>query len=122
MTAGINSLGELVGQVKAGKLRLLAMSSPSRLPDVDAPTLKESGIDLELSNWRMIVAPPGISAEDKARLTKMFEDLAKSERLEEDARQRGWDDIFLTGPALDEFVKAEQARTGAVLKEVGLVK
>ena len=58
VTAGINSLGELMGQVEAGKLRLLSVSSPERLPGVDAPTLKESGIDIELANWRMIVAPP----------------------------------------------------------------
>ncbi|HEX2136062.1 MAG TPA: tripartite tricarboxylate transporter substrate-binding protein [Microvirga sp.] len=122
VTAGINSVGELLGQVKAGKLRLLAVSSPNRLPDVDAPTLRESGIDLELSNWRMIVAPPGISAEDKARLTKMFEDLAKSDAWKGVLKSRGWDDIFLTGPALDEFVKSEQVRTAAVLKEVGLAK
>jgi putative tricarboxylic transport membrane protein len=122
VTAGINSLGELTSQVKAGKLRLLAVSSPSRLPDIDAPTLKESGIDIELSNWRMIVAPPGITAEDKARLTKMFEDLVKSDPWKTVLKTRGWDDIFLAGPALEEFVKTEQTRTAAVLKDVGLVK
>jgi putative tricarboxylic transport membrane protein len=122
VTAGINSLGEFMSQVQAGKLRLLAVSSPSRLPDADAPTLKESGIDLELSNWRMIVAPPGISADDRARLTKIFEDLAKSETWKKILATRGWQDIFLTGPALDEFVKTEQARTRDVLTSVGLVK
>jgi putative tricarboxylic transport membrane protein len=122
VTAGINSLGELLSQVKAGKLRLLAVSSPARLPDVDAPTLKESGIDLELSNWRMIVAPPGISAGDKSRLTMTFEKLAKSDIWQAMLKSRGWDDIFLTGPALDQFLKEEQVRTGAVLKDVGLAK
>jgi putative tricarboxylic transport membrane protein len=122
VTAGINSLSEFMSQVKAGKLRLLAVSTPSRLPDVDAPTLKESGIDLELSNWRMIVAPPGITADERARLTTMFEDFAKSEPWKKMLAAKGWDDIFLTGPALEEFVKAEQARTAAVLKDVGLVK
>ena len=122
VTAGINSLGELTSQVKAGKLRLLAVSSPNRLPDIDAPTLKESGINIELSNWRMIVAPPGITAEDKAHLTKMFEDLVKSDAWKTVLKTRGWDDIFLAGPALDEFVKTEQTRTAAVLKDVGLVK
>jgi putative tricarboxylic transport membrane protein len=122
VTAGINSLSEFMSQVKAGKLRLLAISTPNRLTDVEAPTLKESGINLELSNWRMIVAPPGITAEDRTRLTKMFEDLAKSEPWKKMLAAKGWDDIFLTGPALDEFVKAEQVRTTEVLKDVGLVK
>jgi putative tricarboxylic transport membrane protein len=122
VTAGINSLSEFMSQVKAGKLRLLAISTPNRLPDVDAPTLKESGINLELSNWRMIVAPPGISADERVRLTKMFEDLAKSDAWKKMLKTKAWDDIFLTGPALDEFVKQEQARTAAVLQDVGLVK
>jgi putative tricarboxylic transport membrane protein len=122
VTAGINSLGEFMSQVNAGKLRLLAVSSPKRLPGADAPTLKESGIDLELSNWRMIVAPPGISAEDKANLTKMFEGLVKSDAWKKVLEARGWEDIYLAGPALDEFVKKEQERTAAVLKDVGLVK
>lgn len=122
VTAGINSLGEFMSQVKAGKLRVLAVSSPNRLPGVDSPTLKENGIDLELSNWRMIVAPPGISAEERANLVKTFETLAKSDAWKNALKTRGWDDIFLTGPALDSFVKDEQARTAAVLKDVGLVK
>jgi putative tricarboxylic transport membrane protein len=37
-------------------------------------------------------------------------------------KSRGWDDIFLSGPALEEYVKNEQTRTAAVLKEVGLAK
>jgi putative tricarboxylic transport membrane protein len=122
VTVGINSLGELVSQVKAGKLRLLGVSSPNRLPDIDAPTLKETGINLELANWRMIVAPPGISADDKAKLTRMFEDLHKSDAWKAMLKSRGWDDIFLSGPALEEYVKNEQTRTAAVLKEVGLAK
>ena len=122
VTAGVNSLGEFQGQVEAGKLRLLAVSSPDRIPGVDAPTLKESGVDLELANWRMIVAPPGISAEDRARLTRMFEQLAASQPWKEVLRARGWQDILLTGPALDQFLAAEQERTAATLKEVGLVR
>jgi putative tricarboxylic transport membrane protein len=122
VTAGINSLSEFMSQVKAGKLRLLAMSTPNRLPEIDAPTLKESGIDLELSNWRMIVAPPGISTDERARLVSMFEELAKSEVWKKMLAAKGWDDIFLTGPALDDFVKTEQARTKEVLTSVGLVK
>jgi putative tricarboxylic transport membrane protein len=122
VTAGVNSLGELTGQVQSGRLRLIGIAAPQRLAGVDAPSLKEGGIDIELDNWRMIVAGPGIKPEDRARLTGMFEALAKSDAWKEVLRQRGWDDIFLAGPALDEFLKKEQERTAAVLKEVGLVR
>ena len=60
--------GEFLDQVEAGEVRVLAISGPSRVDAVDAPTLKESGIDLEFTNWRGIVAPPEISDTDKAAL------------------------------------------------------
>ena len=44
---------------------MLATSGEKRLDGVDAPTLKESGIDLVFTNWRGIVAPPGISDADR---------------------------------------------------------
>ncbi len=53
VTAGVSSLGEFDAQVKAGTLRLLAVSSPERIEGADAPTLKEAGLDVELQNWRM---------------------------------------------------------------------
>ena len=54
--------GEFLDQVEAGQVRVLAISGPDRVDAVDAPTLKESGIDLEFTNWRGVVAPPEISA------------------------------------------------------------
>jgi putative tricarboxylic transport membrane protein len=119
VTAGVNSLGELTSMVQAGKLRLLAVSSPERLPvATDTPTLKEAGLDIELSNWRMIVGGPDLSAEQTAGLTQMFTKLHASEPWKAVLKER----IFLTGPELDAFVKAEQERTAAILRDVGLIQ
>ncbi|MCU1538626.1 MAG: hypothetical protein JWP82_2977, partial [Humibacillus sp.] len=55
---GASGFGEFLDQVKAGQVKVLAVTSEKRidaLPDV--PTLKESGIDLVFTNWRGIVAP-----------------------------------------------------------------
>ncbi len=43
VTAGISGYGEFEGQVKAGKLRVIALTSPQRVQGIDAPTLKEAG-------------------------------------------------------------------------------
>jgi tripartite-type tricarboxylate transporter receptor subunit TctC len=51
---------EILSQVKAGEVRVLAISSAKRIniwPDV--PTMKESGVDLEYEQWRGIAAPKG---------------------------------------------------------------
>ena len=62
---GVSGLGEFADQVEAGELRVLAVTAGERVPGVDAPTLRESGVDLEFTNWRGIVAPPGLSPEGR---------------------------------------------------------
>src|SRR4051794_8082560 len=59
--------GEYLDQIKSGEIRVLATSGEDRLAGVEAPTLTESGIGLVFSNWRGIVAPPGVSDADRDR-------------------------------------------------------
>ena len=54
---GASGFGEFLDQVEAGEVRVLAVSGAERVDVVDAPTLKESGIDLVFTNWRGVVAP-----------------------------------------------------------------
>ncbi|SFA60517.1 putative tricarboxylic transport membrane protein [Rhodococcoides kroppenstedtii] len=60
IAAGTSGLGEYVDQIESGQVRVLAVSGSERVPGVDAPTLREAGIDLEFTNWRGILAPPGL--------------------------------------------------------------
>jgi putative tricarboxylic transport membrane protein len=122
VTAGISGYGEFEGQVKAGKLRVIAVTSAQRLAGVDAPTLKEQGINLDITNWRSVVAPPGITADQRKTLTATVDKMAKSKEWGEILKQKGWDDAYLSGDPFAEFLKQEQARVTEVLKSVGLVK
>jgi tripartite-type tricarboxylate transporter receptor subunit TctC len=58
--AGSTGLSEVIDQVKAGKMRLLAVSSPVnlRIDGKKPPTVKEAGVNLEMTNWRALTAPP----------------------------------------------------------------
>src|SRR5215204_5632912 len=56
VTAGISGYGEFESQIKAGKLRLIGTTSAAKLPNVDGPSLKEQGVDLEMPG-------PNISAD-----------------------------------------------------------
>jgi putative tricarboxylic transport membrane protein len=122
VTAGISGYGEYEGQIKAGKLRAIGVTSPQRLPGVDVPTFKEQGIDLVLANWRSVVAAPGISDAQKKALGDLVERLAKSNAWKDMLKQKGWDDAYLPGDAFAKFLGDEQKRVGEVLKSVGLVK
>jgi putative tricarboxylic transport membrane protein len=122
VTAGISGYGEYEGQIKAGKLRAIGVTSPNRLAGVDVPTFKEQGIDLVLTNWRSVVAAPGISDAQKKALGDLVERLAKSNAWKEVLKQKGWDDAYLAGDAFAKFLGDEQKRVSDVLKSVGLVK
>ena len=122
VTAGISGYGEFEGQVKAGKLRVVALTSTQRVQGIDAPTLKEAGINLEIINWRSVVAPPGITPDQRKALTDTIDKMAKSKEWAEILKQKGWDDAYLSGDGFAAFLKQEQARVKEVLTSVGLVK
>ncbi|QJP13648.1 tripartite tricarboxylate transporter substrate binding protein [Starkeya sp. ORNL1] len=121
VTVGISSLSEFDAQAKAGKLRILAVSSAERLPDAkDIPTLKESGVDVEIQNWRMVAAAPGITAEQKATLSGIVEKMAKSKTWIDTLKAKGWADTYLAGPAFEAQLAKDIASTQTILKDVGL--
>lgn len=122
VTAGISSYGEFEGQVKAGTLRLLAVSSNERLEGVDAPTLKESGLDVVIENWRMVAAAPGLSAEQVAAVSADVEKLAKSKGWQDTLKTKGWMDTYLAGDEFKAQLDKDIEATAAILKDIGLVK
>ena len=120
VTVATGGLNEVAGQLKTGRLRAIGISSPERLPGVDIPTFKEQGVDASLVNWRGLMAPPNLSAEDKSALEETIAKMAKSEAWRKMLEQREWVDLYLPSEAFTAFVKEEQVRIGALLKELGL--
>ncbi|HEY8530951.1 MAG TPA: tripartite tricarboxylate transporter substrate binding protein [Limnochorda sp.] len=122
VSAGVTGYGEWAGQIQAGTLRALAISSRERLEGIDVPTLVEQGVNIELANWRGVVAPPGISADAKAALIAAFDRLHASEGWQRVLEENNWNDFYLSGDAFAEYLAAENERVKAVLKEIGLIQ
>src|SRR5690606_31457486 len=120
VAAGISGFGEFGEQIKAGKLRALAISAGERQPGIDVPTLKEQGIDVELFNWRGVFAPPGISDAERAKLITLIETMANSASWKEQLKRREWTSILLTGDAYAKYIEQENGRIADILKDLGL--
>ncbi|SNS78891.1 putative tricarboxylic transport membrane protein [Streptosporangium subroseum] len=118
---GISGIGEFAEHVKSGKLRALGVSSPARLGNVDAPTLKEAGLDVELANWRGFVAPGGLDDGAKKNLTDLVTKMHDSQAWKDAVTKNGWADVFQTGQPFADFLTAEQTKIKAVIAEMGLV-
>ncbi|MGA5197104.1 Bug family tripartite tricarboxylate transporter substrate binding protein [Streptomyces exfoliatus] len=117
---GVSGVGEYLDQIKAGQLRLLAVTGPKRVPGLDAPTLREAGLDTEFTNWRGIVAPPGLSDAEREKLVTLVTELHGSPRWRESLKTHGWNDAFLPGEEFGTFLAEQDRRVGSVLKELGL--
>lgn len=122
VTAGISGVGEFLPQVEAGAMRILAVSTADRWPNTDAPTLKESGYDVDVMNWRMVAAAPGLSDEQKAQVAADIDKLAKSAGWKAALETKGWADTYLSGADFDAQLAKDIDTTTAILKDVGLVK
>ncbi len=122
VTAGISGYNEFESQIKAGKLRALGVSTAKRVPGAEVPTLKEQGLDVELVNWRGIVAGPGVTPAQKQAFTAAITKAVKSPDWEKVLKARGWDDAYLGADEFAAFLKSEQARVRDVLTTIGLVK
>jgi putative tricarboxylic transport membrane protein len=119
VSVGVNGLAELAPHIEAGTIRALAISSANRLPGLDVATLREQGVDVEFENWRSVVAPPGISREDRERLERLVEQMVQSAEWQEALARYRWLDRHLSGPAFDGFVAAEEARVRVILQQFG---
>ncbi|MCW2787867.1 MAG: C4-dicarboxylate transporter substrate-binding protein [Aeromicrobium sp.] len=118
---GTSGPSEFEGQIADGSLRVLAVSGDERLESVDAPTLKESGVDMTFVNWRGILAPPGISEETRDELTQIFIDMHESAEWKKAVARNDWIDSFATGDEFATFLKKQDERVESTLKELGLV-
>lgn len=121
VTAGVSGLGEFEAQIKAGELRALAISSGERLASLDAPTLKESGIDVELANWRAVFGAGELAEGDRKGLLDAVDQMVKSDGWKQTLATKGWMDTYLAGDDFAAYLTEEEARVTTILKEIGLV-
>lgn len=118
LSAAVSGYAEFAGPIAAGQLRALAVSAPARVSGIEAPTIRDSGIALDLANWRAVVAPPGLSSAEHTALTERITRMASSDHWKATLAQNGWEDQFLTGQPLRQFLLAEQSRIDAVLRRL----
>jgi len=117
--AGISGVSEFAEQVKAGRMRALATTGETRSLD-GVPTLKESGMDIVMGNWRGVFGAPGINANQRRALVDWITALHGSPQWREIVQRQGWDDAFLVGDDFTNFLARDETETRQVLVDIGL--
>ncbi len=120
VACGISGYGEFAENIKAGKMRALGLSGEKRIPGVDIPTFKEQGVNVALANWRGVFAPPGVTPPQREAMIALMDSTVKTPAWKEILQKQDWIDVFLTGDAFGDYVKAEFTRIEGILKDLGL--
>ena len=114
-----NSIVALVPQIKAGKVRALAVTSRNRsalLPDI--PTLSESGLaGYEAGSWYGILVPAGTPRDIVMRLNAEIVRAVKQPELRERLAGEGADPIGGTPEEFSAHIRTELARMGKLIKD-----
>ncbi|RKS28310.1 putative tricarboxylic transport membrane protein [Pseudomonas sp. WPR_5_2] len=118
LTGGYAELGQYV---KNGQIRVLAIGAPERVPGIDAPTLKESGYDVIIGNWRGVYGAANLTPEQRKEVTDAVVAANTSKVWQDNIQTNAWTPSVLTGEEFGKFVDEEHVRLRAMLVKVGLL-
>src|SRR5262249_5280524 len=105
---------------QSGRLRFLAVSSEARFAGDPTPTIREAGLNVVLANWRSVAAPPGTSDVDRKWWVDALRKMRNSAAWQQILQQNDWEDSFLTGVELEQFIADETKSNANTLNAMGL--
>lgn len=123
VSLGFLNLPSVIPHIRAGKLRALAVSSPQPVADLPGvPTLRSLNYpQLEVQGWAALLAPKGtIPPEGLARLEKLLAAALASDTVKQRFAALSVAPVIMSRAATDQFLKAEGARYGGIIKARGI--
>ena len=121
VTVGGSGYTEFGEYIKAGKMRAIAVTSDTRIKGIDAPTLKEQGLNVVIGNWRGVHGAPDITPAQRTALIEGIVKATKTRAWQQAVEQNGWTPALLTGDDFSKFVEDEFASLRAIMTKAGMV-
>ena len=118
----LNNLPEAIGQLQAGAVRALAVTTITRSPFLpDVPTVAESGFtEYDTGVWWGVLAPAGLPPDIQARLSHDCADAMKTAAVKERFRTLGATPIGSTAAEFAKLIRSDYEKWGPVIKAAGI--
>ena len=114
----------VLGQLQAGRIRVLAITSANRLggPLAGVPTWKEQGVNIEFNASQGAIGPKGLPASQLAFWESAFLRLSQSEEWKKELDANNWQSNYRNSRDTARYYESEYAEMKAVLGELGLAR
>lgn len=122
VSVGVSGFSEFSSQIEAGALKVIGITAPERQAYLDAPTFVEQGFDVDVQNWRMIAAAPGISDAERAALLDVIGTMAASDKWNAELETKGWVNTYLAGDDFAAYLAEQITATTAILADLGITE
>jgi tripartite-type tricarboxylate transporter receptor subunit TctC len=118
------SLGSLIQMqsfLASGKIKLLGVAGPKRIELIpNVPTLKESGIDVEASNWWALLAPAGTPDGVVGQLHEELNAVLTDPEMKKRFAAEGADVMPMTRAGFEKFIGEETDKWAKVARQTGI--
>lgn len=114
----------VIGQLQAGKIRVIAIGSEQRMPGglSGVPTWKEQGINDTFNASQGAIGPKGLTAPQLAFWEGAFQKLSQTEEWKKELAANYWDGNFRNGREAQKYYAEQAAELREILTDLGLAK
>jgi tripartite-type tricarboxylate transporter receptor subunit TctC len=114
-------IGEALENVKAGKLRPLVVFGPERVQYLpDTPTAKESGVNVEVTQYRFMTVPKGTPQDVKDAVVKGMKATFQTDAYKAFNKQNSLTPMEVDGSTVLQQLKSDQQRYADLVKQYSL--
>jgi len=106
------------------QVRMIAVTSPKRLPGMlaDVPTWREQGVDAEVSTWRVLVGPKGMTPGQIAFWENVFRRLVEADEWKKELEENFWTSRYMGSAEARKHMARDNEESKAFLTELGLAR
>ncbi|HZM48022.1 MAG TPA: tripartite tricarboxylate transporter substrate binding protein [Burkholderiales bacterium] len=120
--AMFSTIPSVIGALRAGKIRMLGVTSTTRHPDVpDVPTIAESGMPgFEVISWQGLCTPAGVPAPILARIRSALDAALAAPETKKQLADQSMTPTPLSSQKFAGFIRSERAKWAKLVKDVGI--
>ena len=119
-----SGLGNVAPHVREGRMRVLVVTGPKRMWGVfaEAPTWRESGVDIAASGWRGVMGPKDLPQPQIAFWEDVLRKVTQTPEWKHDLEENFWVNAYTSAAETRRRLDSEYAEIKQVMSELGMAK